>query len=75
MDRIVLEVSSELAKSWRKVPAGFRRSLERELEKRIMEKIAITERSSFFLLLDNVQSKTEKKGLTQKELEKLLNEK
>lgn len=74
MDRIVLEVNSELAKSWRKAPAALRQSLERELEKRIAEEIGIAERANFFKLLDDVQAKAAKKGLTEEELDRLLNE-
>ncbi|WP_257666769.1 hypothetical protein [Parapedobacter tibetensis] len=74
MDRIVLEVNSELAKSWRKAPATVRQSLERELEKRIAEEIAAVERDHFFALLDKVQEKAGKRGLTQEKLEKLLDE-
>ncbi len=74
MDRIVLEVNSELAKSWRKAPANIRQTLEKELEKRIAEEIAVVERDKFFALLDKVQDKAAKKGLTQEKLEKLLDE-
>ena len=74
MDRIILEVNSELAKSWRKAPASVRHSLEKELEKRIAEEISAIERDDFFALLDKVQRKAAEKGLTQETLEKLLHE-
>jgi len=74
MDRIVLEVNNELAKLWRKAPSAWRQAIEKELEKRIAEKISVTERENFFNLLDNVQAKAKKKGLTQKKLDQLLDE-
>lgn len=74
MGRIVLEVNSELAKSWRNAPARLRQTIEKEIEKRIAKEIAASERSKFFNLLDKVQEKAEKKGLTQEKLDQILDE-
>lgn len=74
MERIVLEVNSELAKAWRNTSPEFKEELEKDLEMQIAKKIRQAEKNNFFKLLDKVQEKTRKRGLNQETLEKLLNE-
>lgn len=74
MERIVLEVNSELAKAWRNASLQLREELEKDIEMRIAKKIRENEKTVFFQLLDKVQKKSAQRGLTQETLEKLLNE-
>jgi hypothetical protein len=74
MERIVLEVNSELAKAWRNAPLQFREKLEKDIEMRIAEKIREAEKNNFFQLLDKVQKNAAEHGISQETLEKLLSE-
>ena len=74
MERIVLEVNSELAKAWRKSPLQFREKVEKDIEMRIVEKIREAEKNNFFQLLDKVQKNSAEPGIDQETLERLLNE-
>ena len=74
MERIILEVNSELAKAWRKSPLQFREKVEKDIEMRIAEKIREAEKNDFFQLVDKVQKNAAERGMNQETLERLLNE-
>ena len=74
MERIILEVNSELAKAWRNSPIKLREQLEKEFELRAADQIRKSNESNFETELDNLRKEAESNGLTPEILENLLNE-
>ena len=74
MERIVLEVNSELAKAWRQSSVQLREQLEKDFELRAAEKIRKANESNFETALGQLRDKAATNGLTPEILEALLNE-
>jgi hypothetical protein len=74
MERIVLEVDSSLASSWRKAPKTLKRKLTPDTELRLKEQIRLAEKGKFSQLLADIRNKAEENGLTEEILKKLLYE-
>ena len=74
MERIVLEVNSELAKAWRKLPMQLREQLGKDFEIRAAERIRKAKEGDFETALDQLRNKATDNGLTPEKLEAILNE-
>jgi hypothetical protein len=73
MDRIVLEVDDISAKKWRFASTEKRNQLNSTIN-RILKRAFDKNEDDFWQFLDKVGKKAEEKGLTEEQLNKLLNE-
>ncbi len=73
MDRIVLEVDDIAAKKWRYASKEKRNQLNSTIN-RILKKAFDKNEDDFWRFLDKVGKKAEENGLTEEQLNKLLNE-
>jgi hypothetical protein len=73
MDRIVLEVDDLSAKKWRYASKEKRNQLNTTIN-RILKKAFDKNEDDFWQFLDKVGKKAEEAGLTEDQLNKLLNE-
>lgn len=73
MDRIVLEVDDISAKNWRKASAEKKNYLNNTIN-RIIKKAFDEKEDDFWEFLDRVGRQAQENGLTEEQLNKLLNE-
>ena len=73
MDRIVLEVDDISAKKWRYASKEKKSQLNNAIN-RILRKAFDKNEDDFWLFLDKVGKKAEENGLTEEQLNRLLNE-
>lgn len=73
MDRIVLEVDDISAKNWRYASEEKKNKLNNTIN-RILKKAFDKNGDDFWQFLDRVGKKAEESGLTEEQLNKLLNE-
>ena len=73
MDRIVLEVDDISAKNWRKASVEKKNYLNSTIN-RIIKKAFDEKEDDFWEFLDRVGRKAQENGLTEEQLNKLLNE-
>ena len=73
MDRIVLEVDDSSAKKWRYASQEKKSQLNYTIN-RILKKAFDKDEDDFWQFLDRVGRKAEENGLTEEQLNKLLNE-
>lgn len=74
MERIVIEVSPNVAKAWKKMPEKQRRELSNEVNIRIGKKAFQDSRTEFLAFIDDLQTKMAERGLTQEKLDEILND-
>ena len=74
MERIVLEVNDNTAKSWRNTTPKLKQRIEKHLSKEIEIILEASKSANFELLLSEARNEAESKGLTEEILQKLLNE-
>lgn len=75
MERIVIEVSPNVAKVWRALPENQKRELGNEVSVRIGRKAFQGSQSEFFAFIETMQNRMAKRGLTQEKLDEILNDK
>lgn len=74
MERIIIEVDDETAKTWKDVSPKIKGQIEKNIEKQIAILSRGVKEDEFFDLLDKISEEAVKNGLTEEILEKLLNE-
>jgi Trm5-related predicted tRNA methylase len=74
MERIVIEVSPNVAKAWRKMPEVQKRELGNEVGVRIAQKYFKESRDEFLAFISDLQDKMAERGLTQAKLDEILND-
>jgi hypothetical protein len=74
MERIVLEIDSKVASSWKKLSPALQRQFAKETEVRMKEKIRLSEQGEFKQALADLRQEAADNGLTKEILEQLLRE-
>lgn len=74
MERIVIEVSSSVAKAWRKTTEIERRKLSNEVGVRLGIELLKNSKQEYIEYIDQLQQTMKERGLTQEKLDELLNE-
>lgn len=74
MERIVIEVSPNVARAWRDMPASEKRELSNEVSVRIGRKYFKESREHFLAFIDDLQLRMAERGLTQEKLDEILND-
>lgn len=74
MERIVIEVSPNVARAWRDMPASEKRELSNEVSVRIGRKYFKESRENFLAFIDDLQLRMAERGLTQEKLDEILND-
>jgi hypothetical protein len=74
MERIVLEVDDETAKTWRNMSARLRTQIGKNLEQVLIDSLNKTQEANFELVLKDIRKEAAKNGLTEEILQQLLNE-
>lgn len=75
MDRIVIEVSPNVAKAWRKMPQEQKTEVGNEVSVRIGQKFFEDSKADFLAFIEDLQKRMADRGLTQEKLDEILNEK
>lgn len=73
MERIVLEIDSDVAAAWMKTSPEFRARIEKEIEWRIAQRVRESQRPEFDRLLNDVREEAAQNGLTEEILNDILN--
>jgi mRNA-degrading endonuclease RelE of RelBE toxin-antitoxin system len=74
MERIVIEVSPNVAKAWRKMPEKEKKEVGNEVSMRIAKKAFKESREEFLAFIDDLQQRMKERGLTQEKLDEILND-
>ena len=74
MERIVIEVSPNVARAWRNAPAEKRRKLGNEAGIRIGKELLRNSKEEYLQYIDQLQKTMKERGLTQEILVEILNE-
>ncbi|MDB5143508.1 MAG: hypothetical protein JWQ66_2221 [Mucilaginibacter sp.] len=74
MERIVLEVDDQTAKTWRNMSARLRTQIGKNLEQVLIDSLSKTQEANFELVLKDIRKEAAKNGLTEEILQQLLNE-
>ncbi len=74
MERIVIEVSPNVARAWRNLPEDERRKLSNEVSVRVGKQLLKGSREEYLKFIDELQTKMQERGLTQEILDEILNE-
>ncbi len=74
MERIVIEVSDEIAKKWQNASPEIKRQFEKSFERQIDLLLREIQKAEFKTLLDKISEQAAKNGLTEEILQQLLNE-
>lgn len=74
MERIVLEVDDETAKTWRNMSARLRTQIGKNLEQVLIDSLNKIQEANFELVLKDIRKEAAKNGLTEEILQQLLNE-
>ena len=74
MERIVIEVSSNVARAWRKLADSEKKELGNEVSVRIGKKFHKDSRADFLAFIDDLQKRMAERGLTQEKLDAILND-
>lgn len=75
MEKIVIEVNNSIAQFWKNSPSGKRTEASKYVNRLLSE--ILLERSAFSYIdfLNELRTKMKERGLTQKKLDRILNEK
>ncbi len=73
MERIVIEVSPNVARAWRKMPQEQKTEVGNEVSVRIGQKIFKDSKAEFLAFIDDLQNRMAERGLTQEKLDEILN--
>ncbi len=74
MERIVIEVSPNVARAWRSATPDNRRKLETEVGIRLSKALLKNTREEYLAYIDQLQKTMKERGLTQEILDEILNE-
>ncbi len=74
MERIVIEVSPNVAKAWREAPENKRKQLGNETSVRIGKELLKGSKEEYLSFIDDLQQTMKERGLTQEILDDILNE-
>lgn len=74
MERIVIEVSPNVARAWRNLPESERTKLSNEVSARVGKELLKNSREEYLKFIDELQNKMQERGLTQEILDEILNE-
>lgn len=74
MERIVIEVSPNVAEAWRKMPADEKKEFANEVSVRLGKKTFKTSQSEFLAFIDDLQQRMGERGLTQEKLDEILDD-
>ncbi len=74
MERIVIEVSSNVARAWRKAPENKRKQLGNEVSVRIGKELLKGSKEEYLSFIGELQQTMKERGLTQEILDDILNE-
>lgn len=74
MERIVIEVSPNVARAWRDMPANEKEQVGNELSVSIGQKYFKESKGEFLAFIDDLQKRMAARGLTQEKLEEILND-
>ena len=72
MERIVIEVSPNVARAWRNMPTSEKRELSNVVSVRIGSKHFKESRAEFLAFIDDLQQRMADRGLTQEKLDEIL---
>jgi hypothetical protein len=73
MERIVIEVSPNVARAWRNMPANEKEQVGNEVSVRIGQKYFKESKEEFLAFIDDLQKRMAERGLTQEKLDDILN--
>lgn len=74
MERIVIEVSSNVARAWRKASVDKRKRLGNEVSVRIGKELLKGSKEEYLRYISELQQTMKERGLTQEILNEILNE-
>jgi hypothetical protein len=74
MERIVIEVSPNVAKAWREAPDVKRKKLGNEVSVRIGKELLKGSKEEYLKYISELQQTMKERGLTQEILDEILNE-
>lgn len=74
MERIVIEVSPNVARAWRDMPANEKEQVGNELSVSIAQKYFKESKGEFLAFIDDLQKRMAARGLTQEKLDEILND-
>ncbi len=74
MERIMIEVSPNVARAWRSMPKAQKKELGNEVSVRIGRKFFKDSQAGFLAFIDDLQKRMAGRGLTQEKLDEILSE-
>ncbi len=74
MERIVIEVSPNVARAWRNAPDAKRKMLGNEVSVRIGQALLKGSKEEYLKYIQELQKSMKERGLTQEILDEILNE-
>jgi phosphotransacetylase len=74
MERIVIEVSPNVARAWRNASPEKRKKMGDEMGIRIGKKLLKSSKEEYLQYIDQLQKTMKERGLTQEILDEILNE-
>ncbi len=74
MERIVIEVSPNVARAWRDAPDNKRKMLGNEVSMRIGKELLKGSKEEYMKYMDELQQTMKERGLTQEIMDEILNE-
>ena len=74
MERIVIEVSPNVAKAWRKLPVKRKKEISQKAGAQIQKEVLENSAEEYISYLEQLRAKMADRGLTQEILDEILNE-
>ena len=74
MERIVIEVSPNVAKAWRKLPVKRKKEISKKAGAQIQKEVLENSAEEYISYLEQLRTKMADRGLTPKILDEILNE-
>ena len=74
MERIVIEVSPNVAKAWRKLPVKRKKEISQKAGAQIQKEVLENSAEEYISYLEQLRAKMADRGLTQEILYEILNE-